>query len=108
MPIQPIDLQTLFMRMSQIGKEQAVEREAAHLAQAAQGSDLVRRSEEQARTVNETRELEEGPGAVKEDEEKNKGQTAEGDERESLGDRDGEEPDIFKDPDLGNNIDISG
>ena len=33
MPIQPIDMQTLFMRLNQVGKEQAVEREAAHLAQ---------------------------------------------------------------------------
>ena len=108
MPIQPIDLQTLFMRMNQVGKEQAVEREAAHLAQTAQGSDLVRRSEEQGRTVNETRDLEEGPGTVKEDEEKNKNQPGEEETERKASTEGSKEEDIFKDPDLGNNIDISG
>lgn len=110
MPIQPIDLQTLFMRMSQIGKEQALAKEAAHLAQEAQGSELARRAEEQAHTVNETRDLEQGPDSVKEDEENATGKPSEEEERRRKRRKsDGaEDEDLFKDPDLGNNVDISG
>lgn len=107
MSIQPIDLQTLFMRLSQVGKEQAAMREAAHVAQEVQGSEIAKRSEELARTVSETRELEEGPDAVKDDEKKGshgsggeKGETSEGKEQEKKN--------VFHDPDLGNKIDLSG
>ena len=111
MPIQPVDLQTLFMRLGQVGKEQAVAKEAAHLAQTAQGSELEKESEKRARTVNETRELEDGPEAVKEKEQKQE-------QKGELLSEDGEEANkqteikkkkkFFKDPDLGNKIDISG
>ncbi len=106
MSILPIDMQTLFMRLSQVGREQAIEKDAAHLAQALRGNELVRESEEQARTVNETRELEDGPDAVKEEGQKG------GERRERSGEPgaedDGGEQDVFRDPDLGSNIDITG
>ena len=106
MSIQPIDLQTLFMRLNQIGKEQAVLKEAAHLAQSLQGSDMARKSEEQSHTVNESRELEEGPEAVKDEDSKN----AEEGESEEKQDKSKEEKkaNIFRDPDLGSKVDITG
>ncbi len=105
MSIQPIDLQTLFMRLGQIGKEQAAMRDAAHVAQAVQGSEIARHSEEAARAVNETKELEDGLEAVK-DEKQGSGKRS-GGEQEEAGH---EEPqkDVFSDPALGNKIDLSG
>ncbi|MAG13892.1 MAG: hypothetical protein CMN78_04790 [Spirochaetales bacterium] len=121
MPIQPIDLQTLFMRLNQVGKEQAAQREAAHVAQTQQGSEIARRAEEQAHTVNETRDLEYGPEAVEDEEQKSKRESKRGGERggqrEGQGEESKEQPaeqshgtkkEIFKDPDLGTKIDIIG
>ena len=107
MSIQPIDLQTLFMRLEQVGKEQAVMREAAHLAQTAHGSEIARQSEEAARTVKETKELEDGPDAV-EDEKQGSGKEAGGENEESHGKKSSKQKDVFRDPALGNKIDLSG
>ena len=107
MSIQPIDLQTLFMRLDQVGKEQAVMREAAHLAQTAQGSEIARQSEEAARTVKETKELEDGPDALK-DEKQGSGKGAGGENKESHGKKSSEKKDVFRDPALGSKIDLSG
>ena len=109
MSIQPIDLQTLFMRLNQVGKDQAVQREAVHVTQTLQGSEIARRSEEQAHTVNESRDLEYGPNAVKDDEQKNKGESKGEEQKQSPDEQlEEEEKNIFKDPDLGNKIDITG
>lgn len=105
MSIHPIDVQTLFMRLSLVGKEQAVQREAAHLAQALQGSELARETEEHSKTVNGTRELEDGLESVNEDEESLQ-QHARGDREESQG-SESEQKEVFRDPDIGNTIDIS-
>ena len=105
MSIHPIDVQTLFMRLSLVGKEQAVQREAAHLAQTLQGSELAREAEKHSKTVNGTRELEEGLESVNEDEESLQ-QRARG-ERDDAQGSEGEEKEVFRDPDIGNTIDIS-
>ena len=107
MSIQPIDLQTLFMRLGQVGKEQAAMREASHVAQAAQGSEIAKRSEELARTVNETKELEDGPDAVKDEEQKSDTQTA-GEKDDTHDKEEKEKKDVFSDPALGSKIDLSG
>ena len=107
MPIQPIDMQTLFMRLNQVGKEQAVQKEAAHLAQTQAASELVRESETHAHSVNETPDLEDGLEAVDEDEQKRKEREAEEQERnEEAGEK--KKREIFRDPDLGSKIDIVG
>jgi hypothetical protein len=110
MSIQPIDLQTLFMRLSQVGKEQAAMREAAHVAQTVQGSEIAKRSEEQAKTVNETRELEEGPDAIKEEEQRSgRGREESEENRErKQAQKDKKKKHVFQDPQLGTKIDLSG
>ena len=107
MPIQPIDVQTLFMRLSQIGKEQSLQRESAHLAQTIQGNEMVREAEEQSKTVNESRDVEDGPEAIKDDQQQNQEQKA-GERKDQLSGDDEEEQNVFRDPDLGNSVDISG
>lgn len=106
MAIQPIDLQTLFLRMQQIGQEQSAERNAQLQGQAVAGSEIARRSELERSVVRETHDLEGGPDQVHEDDKGQTDQKHEGRNRETSDD-DGE-TDIFRDPDLGRNVDVSG
>ena len=110
MSIQPIDLQTLFMRLNQVGKEQAVMKEASHLAQSAQGSEIARKSEAQAKTVNETRDLEEGPDGVKEEEQRGGRPAGENSDEQSQAaeEKERQQRNTFQDPELGTKIDLSG
>ena len=107
MSIQPIDLQTLFSHLNQVGKEQANIRTQDALQQAHQGSELARQTEIKDHSVNETKDSEQGPGAIKDEENKNKRHPQEKDQKQE---RKNENNDLeyVKDPALGNNIDISG
>lgn len=105
MSIQPIDLQTLFSRLANVGKSQSAESQAAAQQQAVVGSELARRSAERESTVSEPSTLEEGPEKANED---GKGSS----QRHGSGRRDEQdveqELEVFTDPDLGKNIDLSG
>jgi hypothetical protein len=65
MPLLPIDLQTLFSQTSQVGKEQAVQKNASPLTQSLQGAQMVQKTEQQDNDVNETHEPDEGAEKVK-------------------------------------------
>jgi len=109
MSIKPIDLQTLFMHMNQVGKEQAQQREGVLLQQATMGSELAQESEHADSSVNETQATSEGPEEVHEDEEKADGRRRRRRKREKGSDEEGpHDSKYYKDPDLGNNIDITG
>lgn len=107
MAIQPIDLQTLLMRLGQVGKEQAAYRQAAAQSQAVTGSEIAQRSEELQRTVTEANTLEDGPEQVNDEEnsEQGSGEKGHGGKEEEESRKDGK---LFQDPDLGQNVDISG
>ena len=106
MAIQPIDLQTLFLRLNQIGQEQSAERNALLQGQAVAGSEIARRSELEKSFVRETHDVEDGPAQLHDDDEKA------ADENRSEAKRDDnkpdEEPEVFRDPDLGRNVDVTG
>ena len=106
MPLLPIDLQTMFAHMNQVGREQAVQRQVSPEAQAAQAQNIVRRTEERDNSVNETNEVSEGVEQVKEEEERETRRKSQG-ERRKPGSH-SEKKDVFQDPDLGQHIDISG
>jgi hypothetical protein len=107
MPLLPIDLQTIFARMNQVGREQAIQKSLAPETQAFQASEIVRRTEERDNSVNESQEVTEGPEPVKEEEEKSQTrQEAENQGKEKKGRETDKE--VFEDPDLGHHIDISG
>ena len=65
MALLPIDLQTLFTQANQVGKEQAVQKDAPPAAQSLQGAQLVQKTEKRDKAVNETHDQEEGPEQVK-------------------------------------------
>ena len=116
MPLLPIDLQTMFGQMIHVGKEQAVQNENAPHYQYAQAAQIVKRTEEADKAVNQSRELGEGPEKVKErSERKGKGG---GEEEPGRQDRHAghaghaghgaEEKEVLSDPELGHTIDVSG
>ena len=104
MSIQPIDLQTLFLKMSQVGKDQAVEKESAILQQAAKGSEIEKRNQHSDTSVNKANNSE-GPEKTK-GEKEHSGQNH--DKRKHNKNSVYEDKEILTDPDLGKNIDISG
>ncbi|MCF7928008.1 MAG: hypothetical protein K9L68_03235 [Spirochaetales bacterium] len=107
MSLTPLDLQTLFVRLAQVGKEQAILKDAAPLQQSLQGSQLAQKTEIQDHSVNETKEAGDGPDQVNEDEEKGSS-SEEQEEKKKEKEKKQQQSEIFHDPDLGRNIDISG
>ena len=108
MPILPIDLQTLFTQSTQVGKEQAAQKDAPPAAQSLQGSQLVQKAAQADASVNETHaQEEEGPEQVKD-------RARRGAERRRRQGRAGRKapetppaPAAFRDPALGRNVDIT-
>jgi hypothetical protein len=106
MAIQPIDLQVLFSRLSQIGREQALMRDAQVQAQAVAGSEIAERSEEGDHRVAQLSAEEEGPESV--DDESEGGQQQGSRHQHRQGGDEASRDRVFRDPDLGQNVDISG
>ena len=109
MPIQPIDLQNMFLRMSQIGKEQAEQRNIAAQHQAAQGSEFVKESEHKDHSVNQADVLPDGAEKTDEDGKRKGGKEQPEQQKREHGEaEEGNKNNFFDDPDLGHHIDISG
>jgi hypothetical protein len=106
MSVQPIDLQVLFARLNQISREQAVHKDAVIQGQAVTAQEIVQKSDEKGKTVTETNTDEEGPETVADQNEQNSG--AEQGDRRKHEENGPTKPRYFEDPDLGQNIDISG
>lgn len=107
MPIKPIDLQTLFLQMNQVSKEQAAAKDGAVLQQSIQGAVLAKKREDEVKSVQKP-QAEEGSGRIADRE---SGTAAEEEaEGRKRGSESGEpeEPEVVKDPDLGRRIDIQG
>ena len=109
MPLLPIDLQTLFSQANQVSKEQAIQKEAAPLAQSLQGAQLAQKTEQRDNAVNETNNQEDGPEQVKDRSRRG----ADRKRRPPADSRGAKSPpakparDVVRDPALGRNIDIT-
>jgi hypothetical protein len=108
MPIQPIDLQNMFLRLNQIGKEQAEQRENIIHQQSAQNSEFVRETEHKDHSVNEPTDLPEGPKKTDDESSGQQRQSKEETPKQERDDSVSEEEVFFTDPDLGQNLDITG
>ena len=107
MPIKPIDLQTLFAQLSQVGKQQAAEKDGATLHASLHGA-LVKKIEDEAakavqrpkddQAVTESVENEGGSGPGSQSAEKKHEQKPPAED----------DVETISDPDLGAHIDISG
>ena len=107
MSLQPIDQQTLFARLSMIGREQAAAQDAITQNQIVQGNEIARESQEIAETVVESEEI--GDGAEGVDDETGEG-SRRGAQQAASGSKEEQETDdeAFSDPELGRHIDLSG
>lgn len=108
MSIQPIDLQTLFAHLHNVGKEQAVQKEGAILQQQARATELIKETQHRDESVNETEELEDETGKISA--EKKGDQPGGGAGKKNRDQEKGEEKarNVYEDPDIGKNIDITG
>jgi len=115
MPIRPIDLQTMLMQMSQVGRDQAVEKDGPALQSAIQGAVMQKKAIESKESVRRAEESKEGAEPVKD-------RRGRGSKREALaseGSPGGEEgaageeekesdEEVVRDPSLGNRVDLIG
>lgn len=110
MPVQPIDLQTLFAHINQVGKEQASLKEALLAQQAAQANELIKEKKHQDESVNKSVKADEDNQKIQYDQEKaSSGKPGSDHEKENKKpDNKQKKMSVFTDPDLGKNIDISG
>jgi len=109
MPLLPIDLQTMFSQMTQVGKEQAAVKDTAPQYQFAQATQIVKKAEEADTAVNQSRELGEGPEKLSESEQRRRRRR--GAQRKEAGEKEAQAPEarqVFSDPDLGHHVDMVG
>ena len=108
MPIQPIDLQTLFAHINQVGKDQAVLKEGLAAQQEAHAKELIKETIHQDESINKsTKTDEENQKINDEDKTGNQNKKGAGKQKEKAPEEK-KKINIFTDPDLGKNIDISG
>ncbi len=111
MSLKPIDLQNLFVRLNEISKQQAAQQEAVLHAQQVAGQEIEQQTKMADKRVAKTEETSDGPEKLHDDQtgggaRQAKKEHLRGDKEED--DEAAEEEDLFKDPDLGNRIDING
>jgi hypothetical protein len=111
MPIRPIDLQTLLMQMSQVGRDQAVEKDGPALQSGMQAAAAQKKEVETKEALRRTEDPKEGMGAVKERSGRPRGGKGGQGTEEGEGGQAGEAPkveEVVRDPSLGNRVDLSG
>jgi hypothetical protein len=104
MPILPIDLQILFSQMNQVGKEQSVLKEGAQIQSSMQQMGIVKQTEQKDNSVNESHDVGDGVGNLKNEARNRQEQTQEKKERREKEAKKNKK--FFQDPALGHNIDI--
>lgn len=107
MAVKPIDLQVLFGKMAQVGKEQAHLKNMGAIHRFVDDNKLIEESHKKNQAVNKADETEQ-ENKVKEDGE-NKGQQQQAaGQKKKKENHDENDDSYFHDPDLGQNIDLSG
>jgi len=107
MPIRPIDLQTLLMQMSQVGRDQAVEKDGPILQGAMHALAAQKKEIETKEALHRAEDPPDGAGSVRD--RQGRQRKGEGGRREPEGEE-AEPPreEIVRDPSLGNKVDLSG
>ena len=109
MAIAPIDLQTLFAQVDKVGKTQAAQKDGQAIQQAMHGVQIQRKTDAQIQQVNEAQDAGDTEKindrtAKQKDGKKNKSGGKDSDDNEE---NDEKPAVVFRDPSLGNKIDIS-
>jgi len=108
MPLLPIDLQTMFLNMDHVGKDQATIKNAIVNSQALQATEIVKKTEQNDNAVNVTKDLEEGVNKISEEEKKKNKNKSKNQKEDNDNASENNKKEIVKDPDLGHHIDITG
>jgi hypothetical protein len=110
MAIQPIDLQVLFSRMDQLGKEQASQKDGQLHAQTVQNAELAKRTETEAHTVTAAPEAGDDEVLQIKDEERRqqRGKKRKGEKKKDDEEKDTPPREVLTESYLGKKIDITG
>jgi hypothetical protein len=108
MPLLPIDLQTMFSHMNQVGKDQALQKDATPLDQSLQGMEIAKDAKEKDTTVNETDEVGDGLENIKDEEKKKRNAEENEKKKRENEEQETEKKEVYKEPYLGHHIDITG
>lgn len=114
MSLKPIDLQNLFVRLNEVSKQQAAHQEAQVHNQQVVGEEIERRTRLNDERVAQAEQSGEGPEKLN-DQQQSGGSGQEGSKKKKKPEQQDDQTssdeandDVFRDPDLGNRIDISG
>ncbi|MDX9898636.1 MAG: hypothetical protein RBT62_06930 [Spirochaetia bacterium] len=107
MPIKPIDLQTMFLQLGQVGKQQAAQKDGALLHAHLHGEQLKKMESEAAKSVQRPEDAQTATESIKDED--GSGQADQGSEKKQDDDQAPEKGmETISDPALGGHIDISG
>ena len=110
MSIRPIDIQTMLAQLSQVGKDQAAEKEGAALQASIQNAAELKRREEAKEAIHRAEDKDLNATPVDERKQKRGGQASEegAEADENAKKEEAPESDVIRDPDLGSHIDLTG
>lgn len=106
MALKPLDLQTLFGHMNEVGKSQSQIKESLAAQQNFEANKLVEQELLKDKSVNQTEESQESGKVSDQEKEESSGQNP--GKKEKQKDEETREREEIKDPDLGQNIDLLG
>jgi len=107
MSIKPIDLQTLFIKMANVGKEQASLQKSVENQQSREANQLIREENNRDHSVNKAEEDKDAEH-IKDKESSSSDNSFSGEHKNEQDEQDKEKNNYFTDPERGHNIDISG
>jgi hypothetical protein len=114
MSVNPLDLQVIFSQMNQVGKQQTLMKESQVLRQDHASELLIKDGEKEAEDVPQNKDVSQGPGKIKDKEEKNRKKSSKEDEQKEKQKKDEKKIESkdtsndLKDPNTGQKIDILG
>lgn len=106
MSIRPLDLQTLFVKMANVGKDQALIQKSVENQQAREAIEIVKEENRRDKAVNKTEEDKETDRVKDQKREAERGYQEQKQREEGQKEREARK--YFTDPKRGHNLDISG
>jgi hypothetical protein len=104
----PLDLQTLFVKMNDVNREQAHLRAAEAQEQSFEAKKLAEEELRKDNSVNPGAENEDMDNRIKEKEEENRRDNERGDRKKESEEKEREHKEYITDPNLGQHIDLIG
>ena len=108
--MQPLDLQALFSQVDKVGRTQAFIREGQQMQDALHQADTQRKLEQNVQSVNQAQNMGEEAASIRDENRGGREAYSYKEHQKSDEQEEAEEvqPDKFKDPALGRNLDIQG